>query len=296
MRRAALRLAAWRGRGLVVVYHRVRTEGPLPHDVVPVVESSLVRRQIEALVELGDVVPLRQLIRDRGTRGNRARFALTFDDDDPAHVRVALPLLRALGVPATFFLSGRALHGLGPYWWVALERLVADRGIEAVARMLAVAASTPRELAARREGTPLAQELVRISADPHGDAAMVPADVRSLADAGMTIGFHTLTHPVLPLLPPDEMSEALVRGRRELEEACGRPVELLAYPHARSDDRVARAAKAAGYEAAFVAGGRPIGAGSNLFELGRWEPGALGIDDFVAGIAVRLNRVDAWRR
>ena len=109
----------------------------------------------------------------------------------------------------------------------------------------------------------------------------------------MSIGFHTVRHRVLSTLPPDELGEDLVRGRRELAEAAGTPLTLLAYPHGRVNAQVARAAQAAGYEAAFAAGGRPISARADRFLLGRWEPTAGGIDEFVAEVALRLNRAVA---
>ena len=51
-------------------------------------------------------------------------MAVTFDDDLRSHVDYALPTLRQLGVPAAFFLSGRALHGQNVYWFQQLETLL----------------------------------------------------------------------------------------------------------------------------------------------------------------------------
>ena len=42
-------------------------------------------------------------------------------------------------IPATFFLSGRSLHGLGPYWFESLERLLAERGLHDTRRLLVAA-------------------------------------------------------------------------------------------------------------------------------------------------------------
>ena len=44
-------------------------------------------------------------------------LALTFDDDYDSHAREVLPILQQLRLHGTFFLSGRALNGLGGYWF-----------------------------------------------------------------------------------------------------------------------------------------------------------------------------------
>ena len=46
------------------------------------------------------------------------------------------PMLRELGVPAAFFLSGRALHGLGAYWFQHLEALLVAHGEPRAAALL----------------------------------------------------------------------------------------------------------------------------------------------------------------
>ena len=285
---AALRLAAARGRGLVLVYHRVRPEGRIPSDVVPAVPTSAVRRQLEALADVGDIVPLDELIA-RAEPNGRVRFAVTFDDDEALHVSEALPLLRSLGIRATFFLSGRALHGIGPYWWCCLEAMIAERGFAATCRVLGVDASSPLELASRLEGSVACDDLCRVAAAPD-EPALDGVGIRALTRGGMAVGFHTLLHPVLTALGDEALREALARGRDDLAEAAGGPARFLAYPHGRADARVARAAAAAGYDAAFRAGGRPLVPNHGRFLLGRWEPGELGVDDFLASVALRLNR------
>ena len=81
--------------------------------------------------------------------------------------------------------------------------------------------------------------------------------IGALAAAGMTVGFHTLEHPLLPDLDNDRLAAALTTGREELAAATGRPLTLLAYPHGKADQRVAGAARAAGYAAAWTGWPRP---------------------------------------
>ncbi len=285
---AARALAGMRGRGLVLVYHRVDERGG-PEAVVPTVSPAVFRQQIEALVDVGRVVPLAELIRTRGRRGT-VRFALTFDDDYASHVREVLPALQALSVPATFFLSGRALHGLGPYWWESLDELIRIHGLAEAARLIGVPPSgDAAALALACERDPPRQQLAKDAIEARAEH-LGSGDIRALADAGMTIGFHTLHHPVLTRLPDPDVRRALTVGRWELEQAAGRRLRLFAYPHGKADGRTAGHARRAGYAAAFTGWPRPVGARDDVHALGRWEPGPLGGDAFLAKVAVRLNR------
>lgn len=76
--------------------------------------------------------------------------------------------------------------------------------------------------------------------------------VRRLCSRGFSFGSHTVTHRPLTRLGRAETAAELCRSRDEIAEATGRPVRSLSYPFGRADRRVARAAREAGYSAAFV--------------------------------------------
>jgi peptidoglycan/xylan/chitin deacetylase (PgdA/CDA1 family) len=290
IRRATVSAAAMRGHGLVLVYHQISGESPR-QGLVPSVPEALFRRQLEALLDTGDIVPLETLLASRFDR-RRPRFAVTFDDDWTTHHERVLPILRSLGVTATFFLSGRSLHGLGPLWFERLDALIASEGIRVVGRQLGMDTEDPERLAIIAENDPVLQE--RMEGLPDGGIRHLSnAEIRALSDAGMAIGFHTLHHPLLTRLPDRAVDEALARGRGELEEATGRQIRFFAYPHGKADRRVAERLRGAGYIAACTGRPVPVRPGSDRYLLGRWEPGPIDLDGFIASVAARLN---GWRR
>jgi peptidoglycan/xylan/chitin deacetylase (PgdA/CDA1 family) len=78
-------------------------------------------------------------------------------------------------------------------------------------------------------------------------------EVRELANDGVTIGSHTMTHASLAGLDPAEVARELETSRRVLEARLERPIELLAYPFGKPgdvSDATVLAARAAGYAAA----------------------------------------------
>jgi len=78
------------------------------------------------------------------------------------------------------------------------------------------------------------------------------AGLRELAEAGLEIGSHGLTHTSLVGLGDDALVEETVTSRRTLEEVTGRPVTSFSYPFGACDDRAAAAVRSAGYTAATV--------------------------------------------
>lgn len=283
LRNCLLRAGAARGRSLVLAYHGVAPSAGRPEVLAPLPPERFAE-QMRALKAVGDILPLRQLL-SLSHPARRPSFAVTFDDDDPSYVRHLLPILCELGISATFFLSGRSLHGLGPYWWTLVDQSIEERGLEATARMLGHRARSVEELARSCRSGAMVKEL-----SPHVmPPVMGQDDIGALARAGMTIGFHTLRHPVLPLLDDEELDRAFAEGRDALSSMAGTPVDLLAYPYGAADVRVAKAAERAGYAAAFTTEWRAISRESDPFLLSRWQPGPLNARDLLAQAALRVN-------
>jgi peptidoglycan/xylan/chitin deacetylase (PgdA/CDA1 family) len=281
------RLAAQGGRALALVYHRVRPQPVRTYEVVPCVPVEQFRRHVETLLAIGDIVPVDELIIDR--RSRRPRFALTFDDDYATHFRHVLPVLRRLGVPATFFLSGRALHGLGPYWWEVLEAWIRHDGPMQVAKALDVSRGEPQAIATACEEDPARQHRLEAEGVDTGDQ-LRPGEIAALAGAGMTIGFHTVTHPVLPRLAPRDRYMALTDGRELLQDLTGQRLAILAYPHGRADAVTSAEARAVGYESAWTGAGRAVTRRSDRWRLGRWEAGAIDVRTLRGRALARLLR------
>lgn len=80
---------------------------------------------------------------------------------------------------------------------------------------------------------------------------MDAGQIRELQGQGFRFESHTRSHADLPTLDDDALRAELAGSRADLEDLLGGPVNYLAYPFGRYDERVLKAAKAAGYAAAF---------------------------------------------
>lgn len=230
-------------------------------------------------------------------RGERYPVALTFDDDLRCHLSVALPMLQRAGAMATFFLTGASLDGPFSFWWERLGRAL-DLGVD-VAELVDVptGAQTGDEglvLFVQRLGqearTTVEARLAEAAGPDPPDAGLRAADVRRLVEAGMDVGFHTPLHHNLTLLTDDELARAMEEGLGALKEVVGRPVEIICYPYGSVDQRVAEAARAAGFALGFTCEPEAVTPAGDPLLLGRVGAslGPLGV--FAAQLVVALLR------
>lgn len=201
------------------------------------------------------------------------------------------PPLRAMRVPATFFLSGRALHGRGAYWFQRLELLLMTRGPREIAARVGVPDSggAALVLACERDLT-IRRKIVDLAAGGAEPSVLGRAQIAELAAAGVTIGFHTVEHPVLPDLPDDALPAAVCEGRDELAAAAGGRLRFFAYPHGKTNARAAQAVRRAGFEAAFTGRPESVRAGQDPYTIGRWEPGPIPVEQLLVKLAIYLHR------
>jgi peptidoglycan/xylan/chitin deacetylase (PgdA/CDA1 family) len=89
------------------------------------------------------------------------------------------------------------------------------------------------------------------------------ADLQRLAGAGMTIGAHTLTHPILAQQPAELAWNEIVDGRALLESVIGKQIWAFAYPFGDASSvspKVMAMVRQASFDAAFLNTGGGLGA------------------------------------
>jgi peptidoglycan/xylan/chitin deacetylase (PgdA/CDA1 family) len=212
---------------------------------------------------------------------------LTFDDGLVDHYDHVLPELQARGLWGLFFVPGpvgdtplsvhrvHALLGTVGAAAVdeALEQLVDPTDVRAgrseeFQRMYAETDSdavttrvkrtlnyflpygrVPEVLDALEERFPAAQF------EPE-ELYMDDEEVAALADAGMLVGGHTVTHRVLSRLSPDDQRRELERSLAHVEESAGsQPLRTFAYPYGDPetfDDTTLAVLRQAGCDIAFT--------------------------------------------
>lgn len=116
-----------------------------------------------------------------------------------------------------------------------------------------------------------------------------PRELHMLLAAGMSIGAHTLTHPMLSRLPEESAWFEISEGRRRLEEVLGRKVWAFAYPFGGPiavSEREFAMVERAGYEAAFLSFGGGFGSVLPRYALPRIHiTGDMGLSELEAHVS-----------
>ena len=100
----------------------------------------------------------------------------------------------------------------------------------------------------------------------NGPAFMTWDELRQLQRAGMTIGAHSRTHPVLTDRKVSLAAE-IDGSRADIARNIGVTPDVFAYPYGAWDARVAAAVRAAGFRGARGMGEGPLNTSSNIFAI-----------------------------
>jgi peptidoglycan/xylan/chitin deacetylase (PgdA/CDA1 family) len=126
------------------------------------------------------------------------------------------------------------------------------------------------------------------------------AELMQLDSAGMTIGAHTLSHPMLSQSPPELAHAEIAESRSRLEAALGKPVWAFAYPFGDAESvtpQVLAMPKQAGYEAAFLNIGGGLGRDIPRFAIPRVHvTAAMNLGEFEARVVGFHGSLQRWAR
>jgi peptidoglycan/xylan/chitin deacetylase (PgdA/CDA1 family) len=109
-----------------------------------------------------------------------------------------------------------------------------------------------------------------------GALMMNAGHVQLLSESGMSIGVHTVTHPILSLCTEEEVRRELGDCRASLQNLLQRPVTWVAYPNGvvgrDVGPREFAIVRGLGFEAAVSTEHGYVTAGSDRFALRRFTP------------------------
>jgi len=244
------------GVGVILTLHHVRPPRPdrfQPNRLLEVTPRFLTR-VIKLLRRSNvDLVSLDEMHR-RLSEGDFARrfVCLTFDDGYRDTLQYAYPILKEAGVPFAVYVATSFPDRLGELWWLALEAVIARNdgvALEIDGRHRSFACGTVEEKYALYDelywwlrGRPTEAEVRSIMRNL---AACYQVDIAAFctelcmgweelaelaADPLVTIGAHTVTHPMLAKVSAHTARSELDLSRTVIEAALMTRPEHLAYP------------------------------------------------------------------
>jgi peptidoglycan/xylan/chitin deacetylase (PgdA/CDA1 family) len=126
--------------------------------------------------------------------------------------------------------------------------------------------------------------------DPTKERAMTEEQLRRLPSDLVTIGSHTMSHPVLPKVGKNSLKEELTGSRAQLGKILGQDIRLFSFPYGAFDQSVVAACREAGYQRVFTA--LPVRAFS---EQNEFVSGRVGVTPDDWDLEFRLKLTGAYR-
>jgi peptidoglycan/xylan/chitin deacetylase (PgdA/CDA1 family) len=267
------------GAGAILMLHHVRPprrdrfqpNGLL--EVTPQFFEGVIRRLRRSKV---DVVSLDEMHR-RMTVGDLSRrfVCITFDDGYRDNFEFAYPILKTYEVPFAIYVAADFAERTGELWWLALEAVIAknkqvELRMEGAARRLETDTlhdkraafdriyAWLRQLKTESELRDAVRDLAsRNNVDVGAFCSDLCMDWQQLlvlaVDPLVTIGAHTVSHPILTKLDDASMRAELEGSRRAIEQRLGIRPQHLAYPigdHASAGPREFATASELGFKTA----------------------------------------------
>jgi peptidoglycan/xylan/chitin deacetylase (PgdA/CDA1 family) len=308
VQRVAQRLPARRPRAVVLVYHRVATDGLDPWRLR--IDPEIFAGQMETLARDWSPISLAQLIEGFQKRRLPERaVAVTFDDGYADNLQVAAPILQGYAIPATLFVATDLIDCDGPLWWDGLASLLLEPvrlpamltlsacngnqwsiPLAGADERRAAASTQPWEaprgtrlrafyevwLALRELDAPTREAALEEIAEwsgaprPFGRVLLTWEQLRELAAfPGFGLGAHTLTHPMLPSCSREDARAEIAGSADRLRTEAGVEVEQFAYPFGAWSPGVAQLVAELGFGAAYTTDGSAISWSSSPHALPR---------------------------
>jgi peptidoglycan/xylan/chitin deacetylase (PgdA/CDA1 family) len=290
--KAAGLVGSGRNRLTILIYHQVLAQ---PDPMRPAeVDAAAFDWQMQLVSSGLRVLPLAEAVERLERNDLPARAAcITFDDGYADNLTIATPILKRHGLTATFFIATGFLDG-GRMWndsiiesvraapGPTLDLTSSGLGCHSVAspaeRMQAaysvIRAIKHRQPAERADC--VASVAGHIGAVLPDNLMMTSAMVRQLRNAGMSIGGHTVSHPILASTDVAAARREIMQGKEQLEAIIGEPVKLFAYPNGKpgADYRAehVRIVRDCGFRAAVSTSWGTANHASDPFQLPRFLP------------------------
>jgi peptidoglycan/xylan/chitin deacetylase (PgdA/CDA1 family) len=284
-------------RFAILCYHRVG-EGGIPfYSELP---ADVFEAQVRYLRKNYRIISLDQMILEMSDPVSlEPTVVVTFDDGYRGLYTEAFPILKAYRIPATIFLTVESIETGQVAWYdrvfLALKTLPGDSldldldrprrfslaspatrmqaAVEIISRLRTFSA------ARRKECCAVLESRVELPEDELQDRMLAWDQIRIMHRGDVCFGAHTMTHPVVSRLPPDEMKWEILESKRILEEMLDSPVRHFAFPFGKREECGEAAASvlaAGGYESAATTEWGVNSVGSDRFQLRRVQIGEFG--------------------
>ncbi|MFY9553507.1 MAG: polysaccharide deacetylase family protein [Blastocatellia bacterium] len=260
-----------RDKALILTYHRFSNTG-----AAEATSARAFAEQIRYLTSHYQIVPLSNLAEylSRGVGLPAGIASIAIDDGYRDAYEIAFPILTEYKIPATLFVVTDFLDRRIWLWTDKLRFILSrtestefsttidnramqfrlgDRAsrTKAAAQINAALKRLPDQVKDQLITDIEASLGVELPAVPTDDYAAISWNqAREMDAAGVRIGSHTVSHPILTRVSGERLRIELSESRSRIQLMLGREVDLFCYPNGDYNESISQAVRDAGYKCA----------------------------------------------
>ena len=119
----------WKGKGAILVYHRVVKDEEIEEDLELglTVSCSNFEKHIKEIKSKYKICSMDEFVRNLKKKNNEFMVAITFDDGYKDNLYQALPILTKYEAPASIYVTTRFLNQEVDIWWYELGEVIQNR-------------------------------------------------------------------------------------------------------------------------------------------------------------------------
>ena len=281
----------WRGRGAILVYHRIVKDNQIKEDLELglTVSCSNFEKQIKELKSKYKICSMNQFVENLKKKTNKFMVTITFDDGYKDNLFQALPILAKHEVPATIYVTTRFLDKNVDIWWYELADTIqnkTDLNFEYNGKKFNFLLKNKKQKSLAYQNLTKLFKNLKIDQQNqligkitdtkkrknYSDICLNSEEVLMLEKNPLiTIGSHGHNHQNLKILSDDEVKFEITKSLEILEKLLNHKVKHFAYPFGGKDHvsiREQKMIKQMNFDTAVIGSVHPI-KDHNFFSLPR---------------------------
>lgn len=287
---ALLRRKLTKSQVAILMYHRVS-----PKKDNWSLESLCARtfeKQMEYFCRSYEILSLNELaqyIQQRKSLPEQS-VVITFDDGYKDNYLYAYPILRKYRIPATIFLTTGHIGTGNLFWWDKVSYAIRHTSVEQLSLDELGSHSLRSELDKSRANLIVTESLKKLPEERKNllidklvqlSGAEIPVDlgrelisswdeVKEMTKGDISFGAHSVSHPVLTNLPPEQAKWEIIQSKKDIEEKLGQRVTAFSYPNGDFNAELVKFVRESAFTCAVsISHNKLINPKERLYELSR---------------------------
>jgi len=243
------------GAGVCLMYHSITDKKPVANQLNPILDIGVHKENFEEQIQYVaknynciDLPTAVELLKKN--RLPKKSVVITLDDGYKDNLTIALPILKKYNVPATIYITTGLIDRMSTFWWFEQSDIINKNSeisfvfnnnnyyfnLKTFEKKLATYAELNQlfKTLDLQQQNDLMQQLRKDNSTKYDYSEHIltwPEVIELSKENLITIGAHTINHPVLSRLNESQTKDEIILSRKLIENKIQASVEHFSYPY-----------------------------------------------------------------